>query len=204
MSSEPSSAAISTLLARQEIADLAQHWGRARDQGRWEDLARTFHPGGRIKVMWFEGTHEDFIAACAKRFVPGRSTTKHFFGVSVVEVNGERALAETPAALSQAGELHGTRFTSLSFLRFLDRVERRDGHWRIMQRDAIYEGDRFMPEQPVELDPAILDLYAPPFKYLAYRQHVAGLPSDRQTPMDGSESLARLMSAARGWLGTPA
>ena len=73
-----------------------------------------------------------------------------------------------------------------------------------MQRDAIYEGDRFMPEQSVELDPAILDLDAPPFKYLAYRQHVAGLPSDRQTPMDGSESLARLMSAARDWLGTPA
>ena len=68
MSSESLSAAISTLLARHEIADLAQHWGRARDQGRWEDLARTFHPGGRIKVMWFEGTHEDFIAACAKRF----------------------------------------------------------------------------------------------------------------------------------------
>ena len=37
MSSESLSAAISTLLARQEIADLAQHWGRARDQGRWED-----------------------------------------------------------------------------------------------------------------------------------------------------------------------
>ena len=54
MSSESLSAAISTLLARQEIADLAQHWGRARDQGRWEDLARTFHPGGRIKVMWFD------------------------------------------------------------------------------------------------------------------------------------------------------
>ncbi|MFN9155390.1 MAG: hypothetical protein ACK5WE_17765, partial [bacterium] len=80
----------------------------------------------------------------------------------------------------------------------------RAGHWRIVQREAIYEGARFMPETPVELDPAILDLYAPPFKYLAYRQHVAGLPSDRQTPMDGSESLARLMSAARSWLGTRA
>jgi hypothetical protein len=97
MSSDTLPAAISTLLARQEIADLAQQWGRARDQGRWEDLARTFHPGGRIKVMWFEGSHEDFIAACAKRFVPGRGTTKHFFGVSLVEVNGERALAETIA-----------------------------------------------------------------------------------------------------------
>ncbi len=41
--------------------------------------------------MWFEGTHEDFIAVCAKRFVPGRGTTKHFFGVSMVEVNGDRA-----------------------------------------------------------------------------------------------------------------
>lgn len=200
MSPESLSAAVGTLLARQEIADLAQCWGRARDQGRWEDLSRTFHPGGTIKVMWFDGTHEDFIAACAKRFVAGRGTTKHFFGVSVIDVNGERALAETPAALSQAGELHGTRFTSLSFLRFLDRVERREGEWRIVQRNAIYEGDRFTPEAPIALDSAILDLYAPPFKYLAYRQHVAGLPSDRDTPMDGSESLIRLMQASRQWL----
>lgn len=192
---------LDTVLAKQDIADLAQRWGRARDQGRWDDLARTFHPGGTIKVMWFEGLHEDFIAASARRFVPGRGTTKHFFGVSLVEVNGERALCETPAALSQAGELHGTAFASLSFLRFLDRVERRGGEWRIVQRNAIYEGDRFMPETPVKLDPAILDLYAPPFKYLAYRQHVAGLPSDRDTPMDGSGSLVRLMDEAREWLG---
>ncbi|MFN7752416.1 MAG: nuclear transport factor 2 family protein [Pseudomonadota bacterium] len=192
--------AVHTLLAKQDIADLAQRWGRARDQGLWDDLALTFHPGGTIKVMWFEGTHQDFIAACAKRFVPGRGTTKHFFGASVVDVDGQRALCETPAALSQAGELHGVRFTSQSFLRFLDRVERRAGEWRIVQRNAIYEGDRFMPETPVELDPAILDLYAPPFKYLAYRQHVAGLPSDRDTPMDGSESLVRLMDDARRWL----
>jgi len=200
MSSAALLASLGTLLARQVIADLVQRWGRARDQGLWDDLARTAHPDARIKVMWFEGTHADFIAACAKRFQAGRGTTKHFLGVSVIEVEGERALAETPAALSQAGELHGTPFTSLSFLRFLDRVEQRDGEWRILQRNAIYEGDRFTPDRPVDLDPTVLERYAPPFRYLAYRQHVAGLPSDPQTPMDGSDSLARLMRESRAWL----
>jgi hypothetical protein len=190
-----------SLLAKQAIAEVVQRWARARDQGHWEDLARSFHPGGTIKVMWFDGTHADFITACAKRFAPGTGTTKHFFGVSVVEVRGERALSETPAFLSQSGELHGTRFTGLSFLRFLDRFEQRGGEWRIVKRNAIYEADRFMPERPVELDPAILGLYAAPFRYLAYRQHLNGQKSDPQTPMDGSASLEKLMREAREWLG---
>jgi hypothetical protein len=196
--------AIETLLARQAVSDVVQRWARARDQGLWDDLARTFHPGGTIKVMWFDGAHDDFIKAVAARFAPGTGATKHFFSVSVVEVRGDKALSETPALLSQAGELHGTRFTGLSFLRFLDRFEKRGGEWRIAKRNGIYEADRFTPEKPLALDPKILDLYAAPFKYLAYRQHLAGMPSDLLTPMDGSESLAKLMREAREWIATPA
>src|SRR3954470_15920723 len=155
---------LETLLAKHAVADVVQRWGRARDQGLWEDLGRTFHPGGLIKVMWFDGSHDDFIKACSGRFTPGTGTTKHFFGVSVVDVRGDKALSETPALLSQSGELHGVRFTSTSFLRFLDRFEKRGGEWRIVKRNGIYEADRFTPEQPVALDKAILDLYAPPFK----------------------------------------
>ena len=192
--------ALQTLIAKQSVAEVVQRWGRARDQGLWKDLADTFHPGGTIKVMWFEGTHATFIEACSSRFKPGLGTSKHFFGVPVVDVNGERALCETSALISQAGELHGVPFTSLSFLRFLDRFESKNGQWRIVKRNGIYEGDRFSPERPVEFDPKILELYAEPFKYLAYRQHLAGLPSDRETPMDGSASLERLMKEARAWL----
>ena len=119
--------ALETLIVKQAVAEVVQRWGRARDQGLWDDLAATFHPGGTIKVMWFEGRHEDFIAACAKRFTPGVGSTKHFFGMPVVEVNGARALSETAAQISMSGTIADAQFISQSFVRFLDRFEPRNG-----------------------------------------------------------------------------
>jgi hypothetical protein len=189
------------LLAKQAVAEVVQQWGRARDQGLWEDLARTFHPGGMIKTMWFDGLHSDFITACAARFEVGKGVTKHFFGVSVVKVRGERALSETPAFISMTGEISGVRFTGTSFLRFLDRCELRDGEWRIVKRTGIYEGDRLETERPVELDREILERYTPQYRYLAYRQHRSGRKVHLDTPTDGSELLVTLMREADAWLG---
>ena len=192
--------ALETLIVKQAVAEVVQRWGRARDQGLWDDLAATFHPGGTIKVMWFEGRHEDFIAACAKRFTPGVGSTKHFFGMPVVEVNGARALAETAAQISMSGTIADAQFISQSFVRFLDRFEPRNGEWRMVQRHCIYEGDRFLTDRPVELDARILAMWKPPFRYLAYRQHLQGLTIDPETPMDGTPSLERLMRDARAWI----
>lgn len=188
------------LIDKDDIAGVVQKWAMTRDQGLWGDLAETFHPGGRIKVMWFSGTHDDFITACARRFKPGIGATKHFFGVSSITLNGDRALAESPAFISQEGEIEGVKFTSMSFLRFLDRFERRAGVWRIAQRNSIYEGDRLAPEGPLALDPKILDGYGRPFRYLAYRQVKAAQQVDPQTPLDASPALELLMREARAWL----
>jgi hypothetical protein len=188
---------LGTLLAKQSIAEVVQRWGRARDQGLWDELATTFHPGGRIKVMWFEGTHDDFIKACTQRFAPGIGSTKHFLAVSLVTVRGEKALSETPAMLSMSGELAGANFLGQSFLRFLDRFEKRGGEWRIAQRTAIYE---FITDRPVELDEKLLKAYKAPFRYLAYRQHLQGLEMDPNTPLDGTAELAALNRDAKAWL----
>jgi hypothetical protein len=190
-----------TLLAKQSIAEVVQRWGRARDQGLWDDLAATFHPGGRIKVMWFEGTHVDFIAECTKRFAHGTGSTKHFIAVSLITVRGAKALSETPAMLSMSGELAGANFLGQSFLRFQDRFEERGGEWRIVQRTAIYEGDRFITDRPVELDEKLLKTYKAPFRYLAYRQHLQGLDIDPKTPLDGTAELEALNRDAKAWLG---
>ena len=47
---------------------LIQAWGFARDQGRWDDLAAIFHPGGEIAVSWFRGPYPEFVAHCRQQF----------------------------------------------------------------------------------------------------------------------------------------
>lgn len=188
------------LLDKQAIAEVVQKWALSRDQGLWGELASTFHPGGRISVMWFTGPHDDFIAACERRFKRGTGVTKHFFGVSSITVNGDRALAESPAHLSQEGVVEGAPFVSSSWLRFVDRFERRAGVWRIVQRNAVYEGDRMTTERPVEFDTALLGTFRPSYRWLAYRQTKAGQQVNPATPTDASAELEALMAEARGWL----
>ena len=49
-------------------AELVQAWGFARDQGKWDDLAAIFHPGGEIAVSWFRGPYPEFVAHCRRSF----------------------------------------------------------------------------------------------------------------------------------------
>ena len=53
---------------RSPAPKLIQSWGFARDQGRWDDLAAIFHPGGEIAVSWFRGPYPEFVEHCRRNF----------------------------------------------------------------------------------------------------------------------------------------
>ena len=128
-------------------AEVIQAWGFARDQGRWDDLAAIFHPGGEIAVSWFRGPYPEFVAHCQRNFGRG-SEAKHLLWPARVAVNGARATAETNVAILVRQTIEGVAVDLTSNGRFLDRLERRDGVWRIVERAALYEKDRLDPVEP--------------------------------------------------------
>src|SRR5262249_42087667 len=79
---------------KQDCAELIQLWGLCRDQGRWDDLLGVFHPDGEIAVSWFRGPYAEFVARCRQSHAAG-NRSKHLIWPSVVQVSGERAVAET-------------------------------------------------------------------------------------------------------------
>src|SRR3954465_8389565 len=79
-------------------AEVIQAWGFARDQGRWDDLAAIFHPGGELAVPWFRGPYPEFVAHCARNYGRG-SEAKHLLWPARVAVNGARAAAQTNVAI---------------------------------------------------------------------------------------------------------
>src|SRR5437773_2073916 len=115
-------------------AELIQAWGLYRDQCRWDELLATFHPDGEIAVSWFRGPFREFVEHC-KRGGP----SKHLISPSVVRVAGERAVAETNIVILVRQTIEGIAVDMTSRARFLDRLERRQGTWRILERAAIYE-----------------------------------------------------------------
>ena len=105
-------------------AELVQAWGFARDQGRWDDLAAIFHPGGEIAVSWFRGPYPEFVAQCRKNFGSGIQA-KHLLWPARVTLNGGRATTETNVAILVRQSIEGVPVDLTSYGRFLDRLATR-------------------------------------------------------------------------------
>lgn len=188
-----------TIEDKYACAELIQAWGLYRDQRRWPELLATFHPEGEIAVSWFRGPFQEFVEHC-KRGGP----SKHLISPSVVRVAGERALAETNIVILVRQSIEGLAVDMTSRARFLDRLERRQEEWRILERAAIYEQDRLDPVEPsaafgLVLKAASAAAYPEPYRYMALRLAAAGRPLAEPVHYDGSAPTADLFARYEAW-----
>ncbi len=185
-------------------AEVIQNWGFARDQGRWDDLLAICHPGAEIAVSWFRGPYPEFVDHCRRNF--GRGTeAKHQLWPARVVVNGERATAETNVAILVRQTIEGVRVDLTSNGRFLDRLERRNGAWRIVERAALYEKDRLDPVEPSEKFDAMMAKsdaakYPAPYRYMAYRVNASGRALAEPVHYDGRAETEALKTRYADWL----
>lgn len=185
-------------------ADLVQAWGFARDQARWDELLDVFHPDGRIHVSWFDGPYTEFVARCRDNHGKG-SQAKHLLWPARVSVQGARACAETNVAIRVRQAIQGVLVDLTSYGRFLDRIERRDGVWRMVERVCVYESDRL---DPVEPSAAFAELmggadaarYPAPYRYMAYRVVATGRPLAEPVHHDGRAETEALKQRYDAWL----
>jgi len=184
------------------IAALAQNWALARDTGDWEKLRATAHPGATMTATWFDGSFDGFIEACQASWRKG-SRSQHFLGGTSADVNGERALAQTRMSILVRSTLDGVEVDAACYGRFFDRVEKREGAWRIARRSVIYEKDRLDPVDPsatIALDPALLKRFPDGYRHLAYLQTKNGAQVNLNLPTARGEALDKLLREAKAWL----
>jgi len=191
---------------RQACADLIQTWGFCRDQGRWADLLATFHPDGVIAVSWFRGSFADFVERCKKNFGTG-TRAKHLHWPASVRGVGMRALAETNVTILVRQEIEGVWVDLTSRARFLDRIERREGRWRMLERATIYEQDRLDPVEPSivfvkMMQAAKAEKFPEPYRYMAYRVMAAGRTLANPVHYDGLAETEALKARYDAWLRT--
>ena len=133
-----------------QIASLLIRWGHARDSDDWETLAGCFHDDATIHISWISGTAKDFVArsrAMVGARTPG-AHIKHLISGPWIRVNRDRAFSRCHANLYIRAVIDGHEFDLQSWVRFFDRLERRDGVWRIVKRTGVYEKDRMEPVDP--------------------------------------------------------
>ncbi|QEY72037.1 nuclear transport factor 2 family protein [Pseudomonas denitrificans (nom. rej.)] len=187
----------SNLEDRQQITDLMTGWIH-RDLSQWDRLAGLFHPDGIIEVTWFEGPFTQFIEG-SRRMGASDLRTKHLIGTPVVEFNGNRAIVETNAVI--VAENVRLDLGCSVHNRFYDLAEKRDGQWKLLKRQSIYDMGGFtFPCGPKEIDGEVLQRYPREYAPLAYLLEKSGFPLSRVFATRGSELEQAMRQAAQTWL----
>jgi hypothetical protein len=184
------------------ISALMERWALARDTGDWDALSATAYPGAAMTTTWFDGTFEAFVESCRVSWTKG-SRSQHFLGGTVADVEGARALAQTRMSINVRSRLDGVEVDAVCLGRFFDRVEKRDGAWRIAKRSVIYEKDRLDPVDPqakISLDSELLGRFPEGYRHLAYLQTRNGSRVDPNLPTASGPALERLLQEAKAWL----
>ena len=120
-------------------------------------------------------------------------------------MNGARATAETSVAILVRQTIEGIAVDLNSNGRFLDRLERRDGVWKMVERAALYEKDRLDPVEPSPKFDALMAgadaaKYPAPYRYMAYRVHAAGRTLAEPVHYDGRPETEALKARYAAWL----
>lgn len=194
------------LLDKLAIADLIQFERLYRDQQQWEHLRSMYHPDSLIRVGWFVGTGDEYVAASRRLDAnKGGWHIVHVMHPTLVQVRGDRAIAETNTFVIRRTKLDGVPIDATIYCQLYSRVERRDGTWRILTIDAVYEKDTVVPVYPAdhfEPNREALEQEPAAYRFSAYNLKKIGYPvrANELYSTDHPERVAQLYREAEAWL----
>jgi hypothetical protein len=186
----------------EELTQLVVRERQGRDRGWWTQMRDCFHPDAIVRLSWFEGSADEFVAS-SKATNDRGDRASHRLAPPVVDVNGARAVVELPMIVEFRTVVDGVEADLASFGRLLYRAESRAGDWRIARLDAIYERDTLTPAIPgahLTIDTDELAGFRPAYRLLAYHLSRRGYTIAQDLYGDDQpEQLAELYRSAHQW-----
>ena len=146
----PGGLTLDDLLAREEITDVVKALARGTDRLDRELMASCYHPDGTDDHHVFQGTGTEF-AQWVVDTLPHFQATMHFIGPPRIRNEGDQAKVDTYCVAHHVSKPddQGQQTDMVLGLRYVDRFERRDGHWLIAARVCAFDWS-----YTVEFDPA--------------------------------------------------
>jgi hypothetical protein len=137
---EPS---LQRLLDEEAIKKVHIRYCRGIDRMDWDLIRSCYHPDAIDDHGDYVGGIDGFIDFC-KAGCPTFTSTTHFTGNQLVEIDGDVAWAEHYARAFHRlpQDEQGVVKELVVNCRYADRFERRDGEWRIAHRTVIVDSDR--------------------------------------------------------------
>jgi hypothetical protein len=184
------------------IRDIIESWVVWRDSGQWERLSPLWHDDGVMSSTWQQSGATAFVEASKAAWARGIDV-QHFLGGSAIDVQADRAIAQTKMSISQRAPVQGILVDVTCLGRFYDFLERRDGRWGIIMRQPIYERDRIDPVDPTALlvlEEELLAQFPQGYRHLAYLQTKAGMTVKRDMPGRTGQEVQALYERGKAWL----
>jgi ketosteroid isomerase-like protein len=134
---EESTRQLRELLDREAVRECIQRFARGLDRHDDELVLAAYHDDARDRHGDFVGTPPEFLAWANGIHAADWVTHHHHLTTHTVELDGDVAHAETYCIgtfLRRDG-----KFVDIAGGRYIDRLERRAGGWRIVVREAVIE-----------------------------------------------------------------
>ena len=137
---------VQRLLDQAAIRDVHLRYCRGVDRMDWALVRACYHPDGTEDHGAYTGSVDGFIDWVGPTLANYKSTT-HFTGNQLVEVEGDLAWAERYGRvyLRRPATAEGPEADIVANVRYVDRMERRHGEWRIAARIVVVDSDRVDP-----------------------------------------------------------
>jgi len=135
------------LYSKQQIRDVIMTAARGSDRGDKALLKSCYHPDAlEDHASSFSGKAYDYIDGVGKRPPPSDPVTvramHHFIGNILVTLDGDVAWAESYTVVFARMIKADQEYDTFTGGRYCDRLEFRDGAWKISYRKIVYDWNR--------------------------------------------------------------
>lgn len=138
-----------SLADKDAIRDVIMAYAHAIDRRRWELMPQLFHPEATFAFGPIKGGWRDFVGQ-AQAVIDNCVATHHQLGQILIAADGQdAAIAETYMTamhivppgypLETVFPPRAEDYSAIIAGRYVDRLVRFEGGWRIMQRTGIYD-----------------------------------------------------------------
>jgi len=152
------------------VAQLVLRERQARDRGWWEQLAEAYWPDSRVRLSWYDGDGAGFVAGSRAMAASGLVTTHQMFA-PVAHVQGDKAYVEAPSSIRSTVVVDGVCGELVAGSRLNYRLQRREGAWRILSLDPVYESTTLtacVPGEQIKIPAAELAGFRSSYAILAW------------------------------------
>jgi hypothetical protein len=130
--------AVAAVIAKDQVREVITRLARGEDRRDAQAINGCFWPDAAADFGIFAGTLDEYLAWVTPGS-PAVPLTQHVLGQTLTELSGPVALAETHVTAYHRVD-HGTEQHDVVLGgRYLDRLERRDGRWRVLHRTMLYD-----------------------------------------------------------------